>query len=159
MTLFYVGVALLVILTLLFVAWPLITQYRHREQDIATGDEVRRSTNISLYHDHLGDIQASLAAGSITQEEFAALNAELERNLLEDSVQRNAGKVRGESSASASDNAAVSKNSNKPLMFFGILFLIVLVAAALLYGRLGAYSSWQVKQALDARYELEREFV
>jgi cytochrome c-type biogenesis protein CcmH len=152
MTLFYVGVALLVILTLLFVAWPLITQYRHREQDVAASDRVRQSTNVALYHDHLADIQASLAAGSITQEQFAALNAELERNLLEDSAVSSGDRESGAVLISSS-------NRSQPVVFFGILLLIVLVAAALLYGRLGAYSSWLVKQALDERYALEREFV
>lgn len=149
MTLFYVGVALLVILTLLFVLWPLITQSRHRQQDVTTSDSVRQSTNIALYHDHLADIQASLVSGSITQEQFDALNAELERNLLEDSAV---------SSGAHQSGAVLSVNRRKPVVFFSLLLLIVLVAAALLYGRLGAYSSWQVKQALDERYALEQAF-
>jgi len=155
MTLFYIGVALLVILTLLFVTWPLITQYRHREQDILAGDSIRQSTNVALYHDHLADIQASLTAGSITQEQFDALNAELERNLLEDSAFGRQSPLAGETGA----GVASSENRSKPRLFFGVLLLIVLLAAALLYGRLGAYSSWQVKQALDERYALEREFM
>jgi len=150
MTLFYVGVALLVILTLLFVLWPLITQSRHREQDVTASDSVRQSTNVALYHDHLADIQASLASGSVTQEQFDALNAELERNLLEDSAVSSGGHESG---------AVLSVNRRKPVVFFSLLLLIVLVAAALLYGRLGAYSSWQVKQALDERYALEQDFV
>ncbi|EGG93583.1 Cytochrome c heme lyase subunit CcmH [gamma proteobacterium IMCC1989] len=150
MTLFYVGVALLVILTLLFVLWPIITQSRHREQDVTASDSVRQSTNVALYHDHLADIQSSLASGSITQEQFDALNAELERNLLEDSAV---------SSGDHESGAVLSVNRRKPVVFFSLLLLIVLVAAALLYGRLGAYSSWQVKQALDERYALEQDFV
>ncbi|MFT6220640.1 MAG: cytochrome c-type biogenesis protein CcmH [Candidatus Endobugula sp.] len=150
MTLFYIGVALLVTLTLLFVVWPLITQSRHREQDLTASDAVRQSTNVALYHDHLADIQASLASGGITQEQFDALNAELERNLLEDSAV----------SLGDRESGAVSPVSrSKPVFFFGMLLLIVLVAAALLYGRLGAYSSWLVKQALDERYALEQAFV
>jgi cytochrome c-type biogenesis protein CcmH len=150
MTLFYVGVALLVILTLLFVTWPLITRSRHREQDVTASDTVRQSTNVALYHDHLADIQASLASGGITQEQFDALNAELERNLLEDSAV---------SSGDREPGTVSPVSRSKPVFFFGMLLLIVLVAAALLYGRLGAYSSWLVKQALDERYALEQEFV
>jgi cytochrome c-type biogenesis protein CcmH len=169
MTLFYVGVALLVTLTLLFVVWPLISQHRHREQaveDVGESDEIRQATNIALYRDHLADIQASLSAGSITQEQFAALNAELERNLLEDSVPDHnvlgGNAVDNNSLTPNTDsgvNAVSSANRSKSIFFFGILLLIVLVAAALLYGRLGAYSSWLVKQALDERYALEREFL
>lgn len=151
MTLFYIGLFLLVVMTVLFIAWPLIKGVVFSENSVSDS-HLRQSTNVALYHDHRQDIDASLASGSITQEQYDALTTELERNLLEDSA------------ASSQDNSVdvrldVPKKNSAFIAFFSLLTVGVLIAAALLYGRLGAYSSWQVKQALDNRYALEQAYM
>ncbi|MFT6201879.1 MAG: cytochrome c-type biogenesis protein CcmH [Candidatus Endobugula sp.] len=157
MSIFISGVVFLGILTLLFVFWPVISVYIRPSPPLSDND-LRQATNVALYRDHLAELDASLKLGSITDEEYRALNAELERNLLSDSL----------SSEKATDsNIAIEKAASeqvlagrgKATVFFALLALIVLVAAALLYDFLGAHSSWQVKQALDERYALEREYM
>jgi cytochrome c-type biogenesis protein CcmH len=118
---------------------------------------------VALYRDHLAELDASLKLGSITDEEYRALNAELERNLLSDSLsseKETASNIAIEKAASEQVLAGRGlAGRGKATVFFALLALIVLVAAALLYDLLGAHSSWQVKQALDERYALEREYM
>jgi cytochrome c-type biogenesis protein CcmH len=156
MIIFIAGVVFLGILTLLFVFWPVISVYRR--SPLLSDDDLRQTTNVALYRDHLSELDASLKLGSITDEEYRSLNAELERNLLSDSLS---------SKKDAASNIAIERAESgqtmvgrgKAMVFFALLALIVLVAAALLYDSLGAHSSWQVKQTLDKRYALEREYI
>lgn len=144
MMVFYVGSALLLLLALIFILWPFISQRLLSKQDVAPAD-LRESTNISLYHDHLSDIEQSLSSGAITQDQHDQLKVELERNLLEDSQ------------ASLNDTSA-SVSTRKGAYLVGGLAVALLLVSGVLYQELGAYESWQVKTTLDQRGELEREY-
>jgi len=157
MSIFTIGVVFLSILALLFVFWPLITVYLRRSP-FHSDDDLRQSTNVALYRDHLSELDASLTLGGINNEEYRALNAELERNLLSDSLSSEKHTASSISTEKVTTEQALA-GSRKATIFFALLALIVLVGAALLYDALGAHSSWQVKQALDERYALEREYV
>ncbi len=153
MTIFYTGGAILVILALLFVLWPFIEQKlsANKEGGDQGGEspaDVRESTNISLYHDHLADIDQSLAAGAINQTQYDQLKLELERNLLEDSQ-----------ASSLDDSAQEQKGANnKTRVLMASLVVGVLVASGFLYQQLGAYESWQIKTSLEQRRDLENDY-
>lgn len=154
MSIFIAGVIVLSLLACVFVVWPIISSYLGR-QSSASAEDLRQSTNIALYRDHVEELEASRALGSITDTQYRALHAELERNLLADSAS-------GQSDSEAAEGSLakpMTASQRQPIMFFGLLLLIVLVSAALLYSHLGAQASWQVKQALDQRYALEREYL
>ena len=139
---FYIGVVVLFVLALLFILWPYIRC--HAEQPSSA--DLRQSTNVLLYRDHMADIEESLATNAITQAQYEELKLELERNLLEDS------RV-----SEAETEPPVS--SRKNIMVFGGVIAALLVASVYLYSQLGAYEAWQVKAALDNRSELERQYL
>lgn len=139
---FYIGVVVLFVLALLFILWPFI---RRNTKQTSSAD-LRESTNVLLYRDHMADIDDSLATGAITQAQYDELKLELERNLLEDSQ------------VSEGDTQA-SVSTSKTLIVFGGIVALMLVASAYLYSQLGAYEAWQVKAALDKRSELERQYL
>ncbi|MGS2716687.1 c-type cytochrome biogenesis protein CcmI [Eionea flava] len=160
MSIFIAGVIVLSILAFFFVVWPLISNCLGRKSALSE-DDLRQATNVALYRDHLEELNNSRQLGSITDEQYRALNAELERNLLADSVDSPANNRVSSShvslAASGGDHPVASQRQS--FTFFGLLLLIVLVSAALLYEHLGGHASWQVKQALDHRYALEDEYV
>jgi len=77
MILFFVVAALLVAAALLFIVPPL---WRRRE-----GLSVQRDrSNLEIYKDQLRELEADLANGTLSQEQFEQGRVELERRLLED---------------------------------------------------------------------------
>ena len=45
---------------------------------------IRQETNVTLYHEHLAQLEADLAEGSIEQDSYLQLKAELDKTLLQD---------------------------------------------------------------------------
>jgi cytochrome c-type biogenesis protein CcmH len=82
---FYFFALLLVALAILFVVLPLIR--RHESLD-ASQQRARQLANIANYRSEKRDIEAQLENGDISEAEAAALLAELDRTLLEDSDER-----------------------------------------------------------------------
>lgn len=146
MSLFYSSILLLLILALVFMFWPLFrTLLQSREDE--TEESVRQQTNISLYRDHLSELEQSLNNQQISQDQFAQLKQELERNLLEDSQ------------ATSQVVDQVEGTDNRTLLVLGGgVFLLVL--SVLVYVQLGASSgSWQLQRSIEARSDLERQFL
>lgn len=141
MMVFYIGAAMLLILAVIFIFWPFL----NIGKKTATAADLRELTNVSLYRDHLSDIDQSLQTGAITQEQYEQLKTELERNLLEDSQ------------ASVMDAAPVTSKAKSASVLVGIVVALC-VASAYIYTQLGAYGSWQVKNALDTRTALEEQY-
>ncbi|MFO1387823.1 c-type cytochrome biogenesis protein CcmI [Cellvibrio sp.] len=76
----------LVLLSALFFAWPF---WRYKSSLNNNGlnnseTQARLVENVRIFREHLAELENSLASQNITQEEFAQLKVELERNLLED---------------------------------------------------------------------------
>ena len=142
MTIFYVGSALLLILALVFIIWPLV-KYGAAQNDESVV-ESREMTNISLYRDHLEDLEQSLSNGAINQEEYLQLKTELERNLLEDSQ------------SSTAEKALLG--GRLAYGFIAASSVLTLLFAVWLYDHLGAYDAWQVKTIIEQRGQLEEQY-
>jgi cytochrome c-type biogenesis protein CcmH len=145
MSLFYLGSALLFVLALGFIIWPLLSKHIFNKRSLSSVD-LRVSTNVALYRDHLADIEQSLASGNINQAEYDLLKVELERNLLEDSRL---------AQADNTPQAFTDKSYLGVCLFLGVLLL---AASVTIYSQLGAYTAWQVKTALDTRSTLEEDY-
>ncbi|MES2826147.1 MAG: c-type cytochrome biogenesis protein CcmI [Pseudomonadota bacterium] len=83
----WLGITVLLLLAVIFMAWPL---WRYRNT-VTKGSNVsdaelnaRLAENVRLFREHLTELENSLAAQTIGAEQFAQLKLELERNLLED---------------------------------------------------------------------------
>jgi cytochrome c-type biogenesis protein CcmH len=146
MSLFYIGVTVLLLLALLFVLWEFIFQGYFSRRRCSAAD-LRASTNVALYRDHLAEIEQSLVSGNINQAQYDQLTIELERNLVEDSQ------------LSVTDSSAREQNNGKNRYFLLAVVAVLVFSAAGIYSQLGAYESWQVKMALDKRSDLERQYL
>ncbi|AZQ83425.1 c-type cytochrome biogenesis protein CcmI [Colwellia sp. Arc7-635] len=81
MTTFWLAIALLIVVALLIV-WRIFTA---SDNSIgADNDNIRQETNVTLYHEHLSQLENDLAEGSIEQDSFSQLKAELDKTLLQD---------------------------------------------------------------------------
>tara|TARA_R110001583_G_C5671699_1_gene411433 strand:- start:30960 stop:32237 length:1278 start_codon:yes stop_codon:yes gene_type:complete len=78
---FWLLISLLLLLTLLIVAYGVMSSSKsstHKETSI------RKETNVNLYHEHLIELQRDLNEGSIDKESFEQLKMELDKSLLQD---------------------------------------------------------------------------
>jgi len=148
MIMFYSGIVVLLLSAGLFLWWPFMNRYLFRSDAVAESD-VRTSTNVVLYRDHLKDLEQSLAASVIEQSEFDQLKIELERNLLEDSQEFTAD--------TANVGSFRSARSVRRWLMVPIAALLLVVAGGA-YHQLGAYDSWQLQIVLERRAELERQY-
>lgn len=78
MTTFLVIAAGMALIAILFVAIPLL---RRRETAVAVAHD---SANVAIYQDQLAELNADLANGTLSQEQFEHARDELERRLLQD---------------------------------------------------------------------------
>ncbi|MBI4937593.1 MAG: c-type cytochrome biogenesis protein CcmI [Nitrosomonadales bacterium] len=81
MTLFLIVVVLMIAGALLFIVPPLLG--RKKEQISTT---VRSELNVTVYRDQLRELDAELAAGALSKEEYQSARSELEGRVLEDSA-------------------------------------------------------------------------
>ncbi len=79
MTMFWIIVGLLIAGALLFIMPPLLG--RAKGQASATRSEV----NLSIYRDQLRELDADLAAGTLSKEQYQSARSELEGRVLDDS--------------------------------------------------------------------------
>jgi cytochrome c-type biogenesis protein CcmH len=78
---FWILIALMIAGALLFIVPPLLG--RKNEQVSATA---RSELNITVYRDQLRELDAELAAGALSKEEYQSARSELEGRVLEDSA-------------------------------------------------------------------------
>lgn len=81
MATFFAYSALLLLLALLFVVWPVL---RYKPQAKTGDNAIRRQKNIQVYEQSLADLEGDLAEGLITAEECDKLKIELQRSFLRD---------------------------------------------------------------------------
>jgi cytochrome c-type biogenesis protein CcmH len=81
MATFFAYSALLLLLALLFVVWPVL---RYKPQAKTGDNAIRRQKNIQVYEQSLVDLEGDLAEGLITAEECDKLKIELQRSFLRD---------------------------------------------------------------------------
>lgn len=78
MTSFQLFAALLLLVTLACMVWPLL---RRRVQ---AQKEERRAANLAIFRDQLAELEREQAEGSLSAEDFAQARSELQRRLLEE---------------------------------------------------------------------------
>lgn len=78
MTTFWILCALLLVVALLFVVWPLW------RQTVKNNDMVRDAANLEIYRDQLAEMDADLTNGLLTPELYEQGKRELEARVLED---------------------------------------------------------------------------
>jgi cytochrome c-type biogenesis protein CcmH len=81
MATFFAYSGLLLLLSLLFVVWPVL---RYKPQAKAGDNTIRRQKNIQVYEQSLADLKGDLAEGLITIGECDKLKIELQRSFLRD---------------------------------------------------------------------------
>lgn len=116
MTAFIIIATLMVAAALAWVLWPLL-----RPSTRATVE--RRIVNLTVYKDQFADLEADLARGTLSREQYDEAKSELERRMLD------------ESRADASAPVAASAGGRRTALVVG---LAVPVIAGLLYWKLGA---------------------
>jgi len=132
------GMGSLGLLALGFVLWPLL---RNRKPSAAPLNDnlsaERQQANVSLYQEHLGDLDASLARGSIDDDQYQTLLLEQQRALLEDS-QSQAG-------------APIGSGQQGRLALL-LIALALPVLAGFWYWQHGAAQDWQITQDIAEKY-------
>lgn len=81
MTSFWLAVLLLIVIALLIV-WQIFTSSKNSVG--AENTNIRQETNVTLYHEHLAQLENDLAEGSIEQSSYIQLKAELDKTLIQD---------------------------------------------------------------------------
>ncbi|MGH1485973.1 MAG: c-type cytochrome biogenesis protein CcmI [Cellvibrionaceae bacterium] len=147
MTLFYIGALVLVFLGLVFALWPFIQSKLIQSSNDDIDPSERCSANVTLYRDHLAELDRSLAQGTIEQAQYDQLKQELERNLLEDNI--------GEGSEDLTEST--SKGLLSPSIYTLCIVVVVPLMAVIFYHLLGNASAWQLKETLDRQGELEQQ--
>ena len=139
MTTILLGMGSLGLLALAFVLWPLL---RKRETSVAPLVESlsaeRQQANVSLYQEHLADLDASLTRGAIDNDQYQTLLLEQQRALLEDSQSQS------ESSASTGQQGRVA---------LLLIALVLPVLAGFWYWQHGAAQDWQITQDIANKYQ------
>ena len=114
MILFWLVCAVLILIALAFVLPPVLQ--RSEQADVKADDE-RRQANIAVYRDQLSELDADRRNGIVAEEQYAQDREEIERRLLEDTVQ-----VRSKKTTSA----PVNSRSTAYLLGFGIPFIAII---------------------------------
>ncbi len=163
MTVFFIGVILFLLLAFVCVLYPVLLGKKragNSQSAPPNGEDAvrsaRESTNIALYRDHLADLDESLSAGNITQEQYDELKIELERNLLEDSDDHDDKEREGLSGSVLSKE---SGDVRKAVSILSVSFIALVVCVGGIYSYLGSHKSWVVKSILDQRTELEQQYI
>jgi len=81
MTTFWLAILSLIVIALLIV-WRIFSS--SKDTLGAENINIRQETNVTLYHEHLAQLEIDLAEGSIEQDSFVQLKAELDKTLLQD---------------------------------------------------------------------------
>lgn len=144
MTTFWLAAASLILLALLIV-WRIFTTSKNAIG--AENENIRQETNVTLYHEHLAQLEHDLAEGSIEQDSFEQLKAELDKTLLQD----------------AQTDAVNNKTGQEKSLLWPIGIAVSIVAlSSYTYVSLGAYqqiSSPVVMANVDANSGLTTQQV
>lgn len=81
MTIFWLAVLFLIVIALLIV-WRIFATPKNAIG--ADNTNIRQETNVTLYHEHLAQLDNDLAEGSIEQDSYTQLKAELDKTLIQD---------------------------------------------------------------------------
>jgi len=137
----WVGAALLSMLALGFIFWPLV---RFGKQKNGQPSEViadRLAENVRLFHEHIAELDVQLASGRIEQTQFEQLKLELERALLEDEADIRA--------------AQQTRTLGAGFKTLGVISLLVVAISWGLYQHLGSSADVEIRLAQELKQELD----
>lgn len=117
----------------LFVVWPLAGWWLRRDR--ASAAEERAAANARLYEEHIAELRKQQENGDITAEEFAVLQFEQQKALLQD--------VQGAGDATAPEHA--KRDGAALLIAFAILTPLL---GWVVYQHMGAKADWDIYQAV-----------
>jgi cytochrome c-type biogenesis protein CcmH len=137
----WIGAALLSVMALGFIFWPLI---RYGKQPNGQSGEVvadRLAENVRLFHEHVAELELQLAAGRIDQAQFNQLKVEQERSLLDDEA----------------DIRAAQQNRTMGAGFktLSVIALLVVATSWALYQQLGSSADVEIRLAQELKTELD----
>jgi cytochrome c-type biogenesis protein CcmH len=160
----YIGSIILVILGILFSLWPYINYRLFNRIDATTEITEREAVNVSLYRDHLADLDASLKIGSIDQDQYDQLKNELERNLIEDSNVSRISRGNDGADASVANNSSAhslvtQKRSKVHIPIFLSFIVILPVACIFLYQNLGNADAVILEGKLIRQTQLQEQLM
>jgi len=133
----WLGFAVLLLVAVLFLLWPLLKQ---RKADEVTGSDVQQD-NVLIFRDRLAELDAEKEQGTLEESAYQALKAELEKSLLQDV----AGKQQQE-------------YKNQPLqvqqavVVFGVV-LVLMISSVAVYLHLGSSDDYADYLALKEQGE------
>lgn len=160
MTTLYIGSIILVIIGIVFSLWPYINYRLFNRIDATTDIAEREAVNVSLYRDHLADLEASLKIGTIDQDQYELLKQELERNLIEDSSDNRINRFARKSDASGTlaNNSVGDKSVSRVniSILLGIVLLIPLASVGL-YQHLGNADAVVLTAKLARQAQLQEQ--
>lgn len=137
----WVGIALLVVLALGFIFWPLL---RFSKQQNGQSNEVvvdRLAENVRLFREHIAELEAQLATGRLEQAQFDQLKLEQECALLDDEADIRA--------------AQQSRKLGAGFKTMGGVALLVVAASWGLYQHLGSSADVEIRLAQEMKQELD----
>lgn len=132
------GIAVLTLLAIGFVFWPL---FRARKLQQVEQAEDRKHQNIDIFRERVEELDAELDSGSLEQTEYDELKLELEKNLLNDA-------------AVEEEQSSPLKLSSSTAVTVTLLAMVMTTAAFGLYGKLGR--SVDLELALSAERGLQQ---
>jgi len=133
------GIGSLGLLALGFVLWPLLRNRKPSASPLSESlSAERQQANVSLYQEHLGDLDASLARGSIDDDQYQTLLLEQQRALLEDSQSQTGAPV------------GSGQQGRGALL---LMALALPVLAGFWYWQHGAAQDWQITQDIAEKYQ------
>lgn len=162
MTTLYIGSVVFILLGVVFSLWPYINYRLFNRIDDTTATIAREAVNVSLYRDHLTDLDASLALGSIDQAQHEQLKQELERNLIEDSACNSSNShMNGSNDSSTtggSEQVAIAKGSSKRhIPVFLAMVVILPIACISLYQYLGNAGAVELKAKITQQAQIQEQ--
>lgn len=137
----WVGAALLSVLALAFVFWPLVRYGKQKDGQPSEVVAERLAENVRLFHEHIAELNVQLASGRIDQMQFEQLKLEQERALLEDEA----------------DIRAAQQNRTLAAGFktLCVIALLVIGTSWGLYQHLGSSADVEVRLAQELKQELD----
>lgn len=137
----WIGAALLSVLALGFIFWPLV---RYGKQKNGQSSEVvadRLAENVRLFREHIAELEVQLASGRIEQAQFEQLKVEQERSLLDDEA----------------DIRAAQQNRTLGAGFktLSVIALLVVAVSWGLYQHLGSSADVEIRLAQELKQELD----
>jgi cytochrome c-type biogenesis protein CcmH len=125
----WLGVALLSVVAILFVIYPVWKQFKDKVDTVVTSDPQR--DNVEVFKDRLQELEQEVTSGSLSQEDFAVLKTELEKNLLIDA---------GTESRSLSSQSI----STKQFILASCIAVVVVAGSLGLYAKVGSAPALEV---------------